>query len=113
MNIWQDTSKVPAELQAELAEYRLFRDKAIDKTSDLSGVKFFGIVDKGDERTLRVADDLSSLDNDTLNSMQLAVVAPDNETFDMLASKDFTKKLKLNTPANLRRFLLKLLDSIP
>jgi hypothetical protein len=44
--------------------------------------------------------------------MQLAIVAPDNETFDLLAHKDFSAGLSMKDSTSLRRYLSNLLDTL-
>jgi hypothetical protein len=112
MTIWQDNNKLPTEVQAELANYGMLRDTAKKETSELTGVKFFGLHETSDAYNIYVTDDLSKLDRQN-DPMQLTVIAPEGETFDLLASKDYTKKLKLQDNKNLRRYMLNLLDSIP
>lgn len=112
MTILRDNSKLPIEKQFELAEYKILRGKAIDATKGITGPKFFGMTEKSDEFNLYVTEDLRELDNHK-DPMQLAIVAPDNEMFDMLAPKDYSKKFDLNNDKSLRRYLRQLVDSIP
>lgn len=111
MNTWLEHSKVPEQLQKDLAEYGLLRDTAKKETGELTGTKFFGLSETTDEYKLTITDDIEKIDSQYEHT-QLAIIAPDNETFDMLEPKDFSKKLKLTNPKNLRKFLLDLVNSV-
>jgi hypothetical protein len=112
MSILRDNNKLSAEEQFGLVDYKLLRDTAKKETKGLTGPQFFGLSKKSDEFNIYVTDDLRKFD-DIKDPLQLAIVAPDNETFDLLVPKDFTTKLDLKNEKNLRRYLKELVDSIP
>lgn len=111
MTILRDNTKLTPEVQFNLAEYKVLRDTAKKETASLKGPKYFGLNESADEFNLYVTDDLSKLD-DVDDPMQLAVVAPDNEEFDMLAPKEYAKKFEVKSGKGLRRYLRALVDSI-
>lgn len=111
MSILRDNNKLSPELQFGLAEYKVLRDTAKKETKGLTGPKYFGMTENADEFNIYVTDDLRKLD-ETTDPMQLAIIAPDNEEFDLLVPKDYAKKLDLKNEKNLRRYLRQLIDSI-
>lgn len=115
MRILETNNKVPTRLQAELATYGILRDTAKKLDNDLTGPKYFGLAETPDAFNLVFTDDLRKLDDLATYDHQykVAIVAPDNEEFDLLASKDYSKKLKLTDETNLRKYLLNLINSLP
>lgn len=111
MSIFHNT-KMPGELQVELAEYGLLRDRAKQETARLPGRKMFGLRETADEYEILAAEDLADLDKEK-DPFQLAVIAPDNETFDLLAPQDLSAKLKGKDEKSIRAFITKIVDSLP
>ena len=112
-NILRDGNKVTTELQTELVSYGLMRDTAIKEAPKYSGSgpKYFGLNEGHDEYSLYFTNDLRKIDKQD-DPMRLAIVAPDNEPFDMLATKDYSKNLTGKDEKTLRTYLLNLLDSV-
>lgn len=113
MRILDSNNKVPTELQLELVSYGLLREAAKENAPKYSGAgpDYFGMTEDGDEYKLLFTNDLRKLDKQD-SPMSLAIVAPDNETFDMLAPKDYSKGLSLKDDKSLRRYLTNLLDTL-
>lgn len=113
MNILRDNNKLEEDLQIELSNYGLMRDTAKKNApgNSGSGPQYFGLHEGDDEYKLYFTNDLRRLDNQT-DPMQLAIIAPDNESFDMLAPKDYSKGLKLQDNSTIRRMLSNLLDTV-
>lgn len=112
-DILRDNNKVTTELQSELASYGIMRESAIKNApgNSGSGPKYFGMHETNDEYQLYFTNDLRKIDKQE-NPMQLAIVAPDNETFDMLTPKDYSKGLSMKDSTSLRRYLSNLLDTL-
>jgi hypothetical protein len=111
MNTLRDNTKLTPELQFNLGQYKILRDTAKKETAKLKGPKYFGMNETADAFNIYVADDTSKLDS-VDDPMQLAIVAPDNEEFDILAPKEYSKKFDVSTEKGLRVYLRKLIDSI-
>lgn len=110
MSILESGNKLSPAVQVLLADYGIMRTAAKKEAPKHSGKgpAFFGMYEDAEKYRLYFTDDLDSLDND----MDLAIVAPDNEPFDMLASKDYSTKLRLKEPEELRAYLRKLVDAV-
>lgn len=111
MSILESGNKLSTELQVVLSDYGIMREKAIkgSKGYGKDGPAFFGIKHVKDDYELKFTDDLQAIEDD---EMELAVIAPDYETFDMLTTKDFSKKMGMKNPTELRAYLRKLLDNV-
>ncbi|MES2704836.1 MAG: hypothetical protein V4649_19530 [Bacteroidota bacterium] len=104
-------SKVDENLQSELAEYGLIRAVAAKKAPvNLEKPNFFGIEDRGSEVELLFSKDDKILAEATEEGMQLALVAPENEPFNMLLTRDFPAAIRGKDPETLREFLRRILD---
>jgi hypothetical protein len=112
-DILRDNNKVSTELQSELASYGIMREAAIKNApgNSGSGPKYFGLYEGTDEYSMYFTSDLRRIDQQD-EPMQLAIVAPDNETFDLLAPKDYSAGLSMKDSTSLRRYLSNLLDTL-
>lgn len=112
-NVLRDNNKTPEGLQVELASYGLMRQAAKDNAPSLSGTgpQYFGMAEDNNEYKLYFTNDLRRLDKQDV-PMKLAIVAPDNESFDLLAPKDYAKGFSLKDESSLRRYLSNLLDAV-
>lgn len=104
---------MPLELQEELVSYGLMRQSAKENAPKYSGggPQYFGLREESDEFVMYFTNDLRKIDRQD-DPMQLAIVAPDNESFDLLAPKNYSKNLSLKDDTTLRRYLTNLLDSL-
>ncbi len=104
---------VDSTLTDELAAYGLVRAIASKKAPvNLEKPNFFGMQDKGEEVELLFTKDTKELVAATEEGMQLAVVAPEDESFNMLLTKDFPKAVSDKDPETLRDFLRRILDEV-
>lgn len=101
------STKVTPELQKELAEYGLFRHKAVQETS--ASDPFMGITREGDKYIGHFSGDIAKLQG---KQAQIAVVAPENESFDMLITKDFNKAITTARPDDLRAYIRSIVDKV-
>src|SRR6478752_1922355 len=86
---------VDQNLREELAAYGLVHAVAAKKAPvSHKQANFFGVDDKGEEVELLFTKDDKTLANAVENGMQLAVVAPEDESFDMLLTNDFPKAIQ-------------------
>lgn len=113
MTTLRDSNKVSTELQTELVSYGLMRQAAKTNAPKFSGKgpQYFGLAEDGDEYKLYFTNDLRKLDRQQ-DKMQLSIVAPDNETFDMLTPKDYSEGMTFKDDVSVRRYLTNLLDSV-
>lgn len=108
-----DTShvtKVSESLSEDLAQYGLVRAVA-EKAAPVNtkNPNFFGMRDNGMDTELVFSKDIDTL---VESEMDLALVAPENETFNMLLTKDFRKAVEQKDDESLRDFLRRLLDEV-
>lgn len=106
---------VDENLREELAAYGLVRAVAAKKAPpNKSGeANFFGLDNRGEEvEMLFTEDDKKLADAVCDDGMQLAVVAPENESFNMLLTKDFSKAVKGRDPETLREFIRHIVDEV-
>lgn len=106
-------NKLNTDLQQELVSYGLMRETAKTNAPKLSGSgpQYFGLNETAEEFNMYFTNDLRKI-NKQPESMQLAIVAPENDMFDMIEPKDYTKGLKLRDEASVRRMLSNLLDTL-
>lgn len=106
-------NKLNTDLQQELVSYGLMRETAKAEAPKYSGSgpKYFGMNEDAEEFNMYFTNDLRKI-NKQSDSMKLAIVAPENEIFDMIEPKDYTKGLKLRDEAGVRRMLSNLLDTL-
>lgn len=112
MNILNTNNKLSSDTQEVLVTYGLLRQTAKENAPKYSGEgpEYFGLHETANEYKLLFTEDLTDLDRHP--EMELAIVAPDNQTFDLLAPKDYAKKITLKDEKSIRSYLRKLLDSI-
>lgn len=104
---------VNSTLSDSLAAYGLVRSIAAKKAPvNLEKPNFFGLENKGEETELLFTKDDSTLVEATEKGMQLAVVAPEDESFNMLLTKDFPRAVSDKDPETLRDFLRRILDEV-
>lgn len=110
MSTLTENNKATPELQAELAAYGIMRETAIEEAPKYSGPgpEYFGLEEQNDEFKMLFTSDLTDLDKH--EKMHMAIVAPEFQTFDMLAPKDYSKHLSFKDPVNLRSYLRRLVD---
>lgn len=110
MNTSQLT-KLDDKLRDELAEYGLVRAAAVKEAPVRKGKpNFFAMQDRGSEVELVFSDDEKVLADEIDDGKILSLVAPENEPFDMLVTRDFQKAVTGKDPATLREFILRILD---
>lgn len=100
---------MPLPLQKQLLEYGLARATAKKGAAKLDAPAYFGIKKDGEETKFKFTEDLQSISDD---SMDLAMLIPDDQSFDLMAPADYGKKLSLKNPKTIRKFLSDLLDAI-
>lgn len=103
-----DSTNVSQVLQEDLAEYGILRAEAIKNAPvKSSGVpNFFGLKYGFGEAELLFDTDIKTIQD---RNMQVAIVAPDNETFDMLVTTNFQKAVTKASPDQLRSFIRNIL----
>lgn len=103
------STKVSTELQADLAQYGLVRAEAIKNApvKRTGTPNFFGIKNEGSETVLKFNTSIETIQD---NGMTVALVAPENESFNMLVTKDFKKAVEGSTIDNLRSFVRRIFD---
>lgn len=94
------------QLQEDLAAYGIMREDAKNKAKGSPG--FFGLQETSSGYDVEYKDDPRNIDD----NMTLAVIAPENEPFDMLVTKDFRKAVRVGNPKNIRDYLSRLLDKL-
>lgn len=110
-------SKLQQETQEELAEYGLMRDKALKGAApkkdgdNWANANYFGIDRYGTGEDTKFKFDASIKEIDDAN-MELATVAPDDVTFDMLSTTDLQEGLKGKSEESIRGFLRRLFDRV-
>lgn len=98
---------VPLPLQRDLAEYGLFRKKAVDGTTKSD--PFMGVRKNSSGYETKFGTGIRAIQDD---NMTVAVVAPHNEPFDMLVTKDFKKAVNTASEDDLRAFLRSIVDEV-
>lgn len=103
-------TKVSDTLNEELAQYGIVRDVAVKLAPvNTKTASLFGFNDNGADTELLFSDDADVL---VESKMDLAIVAPENESFNMLLTKDFKKAVESKDEDSLRGFLRRLLDEV-
>lgn len=104
---------VDQNLREELAEYGLVYAVAAKKAPAKVGeANFFGMDKRNDSVDLVFTKDDKELANAVEDGMQLAVVAPENESFDMLLTSDFPRAIAGKDKETLRDFLRRIVDEV-
>ena len=108
-----NVTKVDENLTENLAMYGLVRSAA-ERGAPISTTKanFFGLENKGESVELLFTDDIEELADSVDDGMQLSQVAPENEPFNMLMTRDFKKAIKSKDETTIREFLRSLLDDV-
>lgn len=103
-----ESTKVSLGLQTELAQYGVLRAEAIENAPvKATGTpNFFGLTEGYQESEMLFDTDISAIQD---KNMMVSLVAPDNETFDMLVTKDFDKAITTANETTLRAFLRKII----
>lgn len=105
-----DTTAITPELQEELLCYGVVVESAKKKAPvNIKKPNFFGIRDKGTEPELIFKPSKKDIEG---NGVQIAVLAPEIEPFDMLLTQDFPKAVKETDPKTMREYLNRLFDEI-
>jgi hypothetical protein len=104
---------VDENLRQELAAYGLVHSVA-EKKAPVSNTKanFFGVERHGEEVEMLFTKDDKILADAVDDGMQLAVVAPENESFDMLLTSDFPKAIQGKDSQTLREFIRRIVDEV-
>lgn len=112
MSLLRSNSKLEVATQENLAEYGLARQQAVEGSKGIkgSGPKYFLMEREGKEYNLSFPTQLDTLP--TSKGQELAIIAPDNEAFDLLAPKDFSEKLSFKDAKSIRKYLSRLLDTL-
>lgn len=107
MKTTNTSTVVDSTLQKELAEYGIFRKEVLENTSSTD--PFFGLrVAYGGYET-KFGVGIKAIQE---ANMDVAIVAPENEPFDMLITKDFNKAIKTASKDDLRSFLRSIVDRV-
>lgn len=114
MSILHNNS-MSSNLQKELGEYGLFRQKAQQGVKDLpTGENYFGVAghNADDETKLFFPkNNISELDDQY--GMEMAEFVPsDNTTHDLLEPTAFGKRLSMKNPKTIRNYLRRLLETV-
>lgn len=108
-----DTShvtKISESLSDDLAQYGIIRAVAAKAAPvNKKSANFFGLNNDGTDTELVFSKDIDHL---VESEMDLALVAPENESFNMLLTKDFKKAVTEKDEDTLRAFLRRLLDEV-
>lgn len=107
MNTKNNSTVVDQTLQHELAEYGLLRKEAIGNTTVDN--PFFGLRVKYAGYETKFGTSLKAIQDSPLD---IAIVAPENEPFDMLVTKDFNKAIKTASKDDLRSFIRSIVDRV-
>lgn len=112
MSILRSNNKLEVSTQENLAEYGLARQQAVEGSKGItgSGPKYFVMEREGRDYNLSFPKDLENLP--TSKGQELAIIAPENEAFDLLAPKNFSEKLNFKDEKNIRKYLGRLLDTL-
>ena len=109
MNISKGT-RLSSTLQEELAAYGIVRKTAEKKAPiNYETANLFGIAHKGETTELKFSKDPKVLLD---FKGELALVAPDIETFDMLLTKDFKRAVVGQSEETLREFVSRIVDEV-
>lgn len=102
------SSNLTKELRDDLTRYGLTRDKAKEEAPvSESDPNFFGISERGSVTELTFSKDLRKLVD---SKAQISLVAPENESFNMLVTKDLPKAIKDADEDTLRAFVTRILE---
>lgn len=107
MNTKNTSTVVDQTLQVELAEYGLLRKEALANTTAAN--PFFGLRTTYGGYDTKYGTSLKAIQE---SDMDIAIVAPENESFDMLITKDFNKAIKTASKDDLRSFLRSIVDKV-
>jgi hypothetical protein len=112
MSILRSNNKLNIATQQSLAEYGIAREEAVKGSKKIKGSepKYFIMEREGKDYNLSFPANLESLP--TSKGQSLAIVAPDNEAFDLLAPKNFSEKLSFKDTKSIRKYLSRLLDTL-
>lgn len=96
-------TRLRTEDQADLAAFGLLRKTAMKNAAPSENSQaFFGIKDSGEDTELKFDASIEDLQHD---NMTVAMVAPEDKTFNMLLTTDFNEAVKAATEQDLRAFL--------
>lgn len=95
------------QMQEDLAAFGIMREHAKNETRGITP-GFFGLQKTSSGYDTQFRDDPRDIDD----GMTLAIVAPDNEPFDMLVKKDFKRAVRVSNPKSIRDYLSRLLDKL-
>lgn len=106
-------TKLDDNLRDELAMFGVVRAvAAVEAPVSKKKANFFGIEKQHDgEVELLFTDDEEVLADAVEDGMELGVVAPEHESFNMLVQKDFKKAIADKDPKSLREFVTSILDA--
>ena len=96
-------------LQKELLEYGLTRSEAVEGSKKLPSPSYFGWKRNGTKTDLKFSKNLQSLHDDAMN---LGIIVPDNQAFDLMAPANYGQALSMKNPKTIRKFLSDLLDTV-
>lgn len=104
-------TRLAPETEADLAAFGLVRKAAMKEAAprDDGEQTFFGIKENGNETELRFNASIADLQK---NNMTVAMVAPEDKTFNMLLSTNFNEAVTTASEDDLRTFLRGLLRKV-
>lgn len=106
-NTVNNANPMPETLQDDLRQYGLERIVAAAGSAMLPQPQYFGMKQMGTQRAFDFTPDLQTLQDDAMN---LAIVVPDNQTFDLMAAGNYGESLAAKGGKSVRKFLSDLLD---
>lgn len=106
-----ESTKVSLTLQDDLAQYGLTRDKAAKQAPVRSSGEpnFFGMKETGSKTELKFGGDIAAIQK---AGMTVSLVAPENESFNMIVTKDFRRAVAGSTEDTLRSFVRRIFDKV-
>jgi hypothetical protein len=104
-------TKVDSRLQRELAEYGIVRRKVMDKAPPKANgqANFFGFKDTYDEAELKFDVSPETIQE---NGMKVGMAVPDNKSFNLLVTQNFTEAIKTVSESGLRAYLRRVIDKV-
>lgn len=107
MTIKNTSTVVDQTLQLELAEYGILRKEVLENTS--ASNPFFGLRNTYGGYETKFGTSIKAIQDSELS---VALAAPENESFDMLITRDFNKAIKTGSKDDLRAFVRSIVDRV-
>lgn len=115
MSILHSNNKMDSQLQQDLGEYGLFRQRVIEGAGKLpKNEPYFGLDGSLRDPEVKMFFPKNNINElDTSSGMELAQLVPDStETYNMLKPAQFGEALSMKSPQTIRNYLRKLLESV-